>query len=457
MTEQRAINTRELILSMLMEIDADREYSHIVIRNVLDKYNYADARDKAFIKRVTEGTIEEQIRMDYVIDSYSKTPVRKMKPLIRSLLRMSAYQILCMDSIPDSAVCNEAVKLAEKHKFHALKGFVNGVLRTIARKKQEIVYPDQSDRTKYLSIMYSMPVWIVEMWQKEYDDATLEQMLAALLQGSPVTIRMDETLDDAQTAKCIENMKQSGIKVSVHPYLPYAYTVSNTEGIANIPEFAQGKFTVQDVSSMLAVQAAGIKTDDTVIDVCAAPGGKAVHAACKLNGTGHVLARDISEYKTELIQENIDRFGYHNIDTQVWDATVADETLTETADVVIADLPCSGLGVIGRKSDIKYHVTDESLDSLVTLQKQILETVSRYVKTGGTLLYSTCTIHKEENEKMAEWIAANLPLEPVSLDDCLPEVLRSETTAKGFLQLLPGIHRTDGFFIAKFRKMQDKT
>ena len=432
-----------------------KEYSHIMIRNVLDKYNYIDGRDKAFIKRVTEGTIEWKLRIDYILNAYSKTTVRKMKPLIRSLLRMSVYQIVWMDSVPDSAVCNEAVKLAQAHKFHNLKGFVNGVLRTIAREKDHIVYPDSSDKTRYFSVMYSMPEWIVKMWQKEYDDTTLETMLSTLIEGNPVTIRMDETLPQDETEQCIRNRQKNGIIVNRHPYLPYAYTVENTEGIGNIPEFVEGKFTVQDVSSMLVMQTAGIKEGNRILDVCAAPGGKAVHAACKLKGTGHVLARDLSEYKTELIEENIDRFGYENIDIQVWDATVLDESLIGTADVVIADLPCSGLGIMGRKSDIKYRVTEESLVSLVPLQKKILETVWQYVKPNGTLMYSTCTIHRAENEAMVEWITKNLPLELVSLEDYLPEELYSETTKRGYIQLLPGVHKTDGFFIAKFRKKQD--
>lgn len=448
------MNTRELILSMLMELDVGNEYSHIMIRNVLDKYNYLDGRDKAFIKRVTEGTIEWQLRIDYILNAYSKTPVRKMKPLIRSLLRMSVYQILWMDGVPDSAVCNEAVKLAQAHKFHNLKGFVNGVLRTIAREKEKIAYPDKTNMTRYFSVMYSMPEWIVKMWQKEYDNETLETMLSALIEGNPVTIRMDETLQQSEMEQCIKEMQKSGIIVNKHPYLAYAYTVENTEGIGNIPAFMEGKFTVQDVSSMLVVQAAGVKEGDHIIDVCAAPGGKALHAACKLNGTGHVLARDLSEYKTDLIEENIDRFAYKNIDVQVWDATTLDESLIATADVVIADLPCSGLGIMGRKSDIKYRVTEESLTSLVPLQKQILETVWQYVKQGGTLMYSTCTIHREENEAMVEWITNNFPLESVSLEEYLPEALCTKTAKTGYIQLIPGIHKTDGFFIAKFRRTE---
>lgn len=446
------INTRELILKMLIELETGKEYSHIMLKNVLDKYNYADARDKAFIKRVTEGTIERRIQIDHILDHYSKVPVNRMKPFIRSLLRMSVYQILWMDTVPDNAVCNEAVKLAQAHKFHNLKGFVNGVLRTIVREKENIPYPDKSDMPRFFTVMYSVPEWLVRMWRKEYDDITLETMLSSFLESSPVTIRMNEALSEKEIAQCIRSMQENGIAVTKHPYLPYAYMVANTEGIGNIPEFTRGMFGVQDVSSMLAIQAADVREHDRIIDVCAAPGGKAIHAACKLHGTGHVLARDISDAKIELIQDNIERFGCQNIDTQVWDACIPDEALLDMADIVIADLPCSGLGVIGRKSDIKYHVTEEMLDSLVTLQKRILKTVCRYVKPGGILLYSTCTIHREENESMVQWITENLPFAAESMDAYLPEELHSETTAQGYIQLLPGIHKTDGFFIARFKR-----
>lgn len=438
---------------MLLEMDAGKEYSHIIIRNGLNKYNDAAARDKAFIKRVAEGTIERRIQIDYILNLYSNVPVSRMKPLIRNLLRMSVYQILWMDTTPDAAVCNEAVKLAQAHRFQNLKGFVNGVLRTVVREKESIPYPDKSDMLRFLSVMYSMPEWIVAMWREEYGDAALETMLSAMLESSPVVIRMDETRPPQERAQCVESMRKSGITVTEHPWLSYAYTLAGTEGIGNIPEFAKGMFAVQDVSSMLAVQAAGIREHDRVLDVCAAPGGKAVHAACRLRGTGHVLARDIGDSKIELIRENIARFGYDNITAQAWDACVLDETLTETADVVIADLPCSGLGVTGRKSDVKYRVTKETLDSLVLLQKRILGTVWRYVKPGGILLYSTCTIHKAENEAMVQWIREKLPLEPVSLQAFLPKELQSGTAEQGYVQLLPGIHKTDGFFIAKFRRL----
>lgn len=446
-------NTREIILDMLMEITAKKEYSHKVIGQVLDKYNYMNGQDKAFMKRVTEGTIERQIQIDYILNSFSSVKVNKMKPLIRNLLRMSVYQLLFMESIPDSAVCNEAVKLATKRKFHNLKGFVNGVLRNVARNKESISYPDkEKEPVTALSVLYSCPEWIVEMWLKEYGAKTCERMLQALLEIHPVTVRIDETLTEKELKEVLDELQTKAKKIEKHPYLPYAFTVTGVEGFANIQTFREGKFTVQDVSSMLAVEAAGIKPGDFVLDVCAAPGGKSLHAATKTGESGRVEARDVTERKTDLIEENIERLKKQWVQTRVWDAAVLDESMVETADVVLSDVPCSGLGILGKKRDIKYRASRESLEEVCKLQKRIIDTVWQYVKPGGTLLYSTCTIHKAENEDMVSYITEHFPLEAESLNDYLPKELWSKTTEKGYLQLLPGVQESDGFFIARFRR-----
>lgn len=446
-------NTREIILDMLMEITAEKEYSHKVIGQVLEKYNYMSGQDKAFMKRVTEGTIERQIQIDYILNSFSNVKVNKMKPLIRNLLRMSVYQLLFMESIPDSAVCNEAVKLAVKRKFHNLKGFVNGVLRNIARNKETIQYPDkQKEPVKALSIMYSCPEWIVEMWIKEYGVELCEDILQALLEIHPVTVRFDETLVEKELEEVLTELQKKAKHVDKQPYLPYAYTVTGAEGFANIPAFVEGKFTVQDVSSMLAVEAAGIRKGDFVLDVCAAPGGKSLHAATKTGERGCVEARDVTERKTDLIEENKRRLKKDWVETKVWDAAVLDESMIERADVVLADVPCSGLGILGKKRDIKYRVSEESLEEVAKLQKKIIDTVWQYVKPGGTLLYSTCTINRVENQDMVSYITEKYPFETESLNDYLPRELWNETTEKGFLQFLPGVQESDGFFIARLRR-----
>lgn len=447
------MNARDLVLSMLKEIYAENEFSHILLRQVLEKYDYLENNEKAFIKRLTEGTLERTIELDYVINQFSNTPVNKMKPLIRALMRMSVYQILYMDSIPDSAVCNEAVKLAALHKFTSLKGFVNGVLRNIVRNKENINYPEkEKDLKKYLSITCSLPEWMVEHFIKEYGKEKAERICIGLLRERTVTVRIKESLTKVERQQLLESWKQQGIQVHEHPYLSYAYSLEKTEGINNMAGFEDGMFAVQDVSSMCVAQVSGIKPEMQILDVCAAPGGKATHAAEKLEGTGQVIARDLTEYKVEFIQENADRLQLDNLWAEEWDACVFDETKEEWADIVFCDVPCSGLGVMGKKRDIKYRLTPGSLNEVTALQKEILNTVWKYVKKDGILMYSTCTINGEENEKQVQWIVENFPFEVVSVKEELPRELKADEGKYG-LQLLPGIHETDGFFLCKLRRI----
>lgn len=439
------MNVREIVLDMLMELSKGNTYCHLLIRDVLNKYNYLDARDKAFIKKVTEGVVERKIELDYVINLFSNTKVNKMKPLIREILRMGVYQILYMEQVPDSAVCNEAVKLAEKRKFFNLKGFVNGVLRNIARNKETISYQD-------ISTKYSIPQWLVDRLSAVYDEETVECILKFFLEEKAVTIRRKESLSGQQWDEVMRELEKAGAKVKQHPYLPYAYELKKADGLGNIESFQKGAFTVQDVSSMLVAECTGVSNGDTVLDLCAAPGGKSMHIAEKLQGTGKVYSFDVSEKKTEYILDNINRLGYENVEVAVQDGTVYNETLVEKGDVVIADVPCSGIGVIGKKCDIKYRISEDEIKNIVELQKKIMENAWKYVKKGGTLIYSTCTISKDENEDMVQWIVENTPLKLESLDTYLPKELISDTTKKGYLQLLPGIHKCDGFFIARLKR-----
>ena len=438
--------TRELVLGILLEVTRDGEYSHIALRNVLNKYQYLDKKERAFITRVTEGTLEHMIEIDYIINQFSNTKVNKMKPVIRCILRSAVYQLKYMDSIPDSAVCNEAVKLAEKKGFRTLKGFVNGVLRNIARNLDSITYPD-------LSVQYSMPEWILNQWLKEYDKETVEAMMKDFQAEKPTTIRvnLNQTTKEELTAA----LEKEGVYVENHPYLPYALWISGYDYLADLESFQSGAFYVQDISSMLVSHIAEPKEGDNVIDVCAAPGGKALHMAELLKGTGHVEARDLTDYKVNLIEENIMRSGVTNMSAVRWDATILDESKVETADVVIADLPCSGLGVLGKKTDLKYKTSEEIQKSLVQLQRDILKQVQQYVKPEGTLIYSTCTIHEGENMGNVRWFLENFPeFELVSIKDKLCEELKQDVIEEGCMQFLPGKHQSDGFFISKFRKVK---
>ena len=446
-----SVDVREIVLEALLVIARQEEYSHVVMGGILDKYNYPALQEKTFMKRLLEGTLERRIQLDYCIDGISSVPVKKMKPFIRELLRMSAYQLLFMDSVPDSAVCNEAVKLADSHSFHALKGFVNGVLRNLSRKKGEIVWPDrEKDRLASLSVCYSMPRWLVEKWDSEQGKERTEPILQGLLQERPVTVRLKKNLTAEEIAAVRTELESENIRVKEIPDLSYAWHLERVEGLKNIPAFLAGKFTVQDGRSMLAVEAAGIREGDCVIDVCAAPGGKTMLAAELAGGKGQVLARDISLEKLALIEENRDRMGADNVTVEQWDAAAYDREKAGLADVVLADVPCSGLGVIGKKRDIKYRITPERIEALVPLQRQILETVWQYVKPGGVLLYSTCTVSRAENEEMVQWFLSEFPFHAGSLTSYLPKQFAGETLEKGYYQFLPGMQGTDGFFIARF-------
>jgi 16S rRNA (cytosine(967)-C(5))-methyltransferase len=431
-----SVNTRELIMEILLSVTRDGEYSHIVLRNVLEKYQFLTKQDRAFITRVTEGTLERMIEIDYIINQFSKVKVNKMKPVIRTIIRSAVYQMKYMDGVPNSAVCNEAVKLAEKKGFVNLKGFVNGVLRNIARNLENLTYPDRKNTVRWLSVTYSMPEWIVKQWLSVYDEQTVEKMLRDFLTEKPTTIRCN--LKQISKEALILKLKNEGVQVEEHHLLPYALFISGYDYLGALQSFCDGDFQVQDVSSMLVAEWADPKEGDCVVDVCAAPGGKALHLADKLGGTGYVEARDLSDYKVGLIEENIHRTGVQNIRAVRWDATILDENMVGKADIVIADLPCSGLGVLGKKTDLKYKMTEEKEEELISLQREILDVVQSYVKPGGKLLYSTCTVHRGENEENAAWFVKRHP----------HFTLRQEK------QMLPGTDSCDGFYIALFTRKE---
>ena len=444
------INPREMILEILLQIE-EGEHSHIAIRSALSKYQFLPRQERAFITRVCEGTLEYRIQIDYILDFFSKVTVDKMKPPIREILRSAVYQLRYMDSVPDSAVCNEAVKLTQRKGFYNLKPFVNGVLRTIAREMNQVKFPSREENlVRSLSVEYSMPEQLVERWLEAYGEETTEKILKDFLEEKPLTVRCRTYLNSQEAI--VKSLTDQGVKVEPAPYLPYACHISGFDHILALDAFINGKILVQDVSSMLVAEAADPQKGDYVIDVCAAPGGKSLHVGDKMEGFGTVDARDVSQYKVNLIEENIRRTNSINVQAKVQDATIFDQESELLADIVLADVPCSGYGVIGKKPDIKYRVTPQKQEEIVILQRTILDRAANYVKPRGTLIFSTCTIAKEENEENMMWFLQNYPFKLESLDPCLPEELHSETTALGYLQLLPGVHKTDGFFIAKFRR-----
>ncbi|MCI9447887.1 MAG: 16S rRNA (cytosine(967)-C(5))-methyltransferase [Lachnospiraceae bacterium] len=470
------VNLRELALDALLAVTRDRAYSHTVVRGMMEKYQYLGKQERSFLKRICEGTLENMIWIDYVINQFSSVKVNKMKPVIRCILRNAVYELKFMDAIPASATCNEAVKLAQKRGFRNLKGFVNGVLRNVSRNLDGVSLPDREESPiAYLSVRYSMPEWIIRMWEEAYPLKQIESFLQAFLANAPTAVRVNPFKAAKEALK--EELAAEGVTVRDVDGVAGALYLEEYDFLGKLPSFREGKFYVQDISSMQVALCARPKAGDYILDVCAAPGGKSIHmaellweaekqrlysqgtdgveaegqeavsrkadgveaggqelAGCSLHGM--VEARDLTELKVSMIQENIACCGLPNIRAVRADARVLDKTQIEKADIVVADLPCSGLGVLGRKADIKYRVTLEDCRALCALQQEILHTVQQYVKTQGQLVYSTCTISPMENEGNVRWFLQEHP------EFCLEEQR----------QILPAEGRNDGFFLARFRK-----
>lgn len=446
------VNLRNAVLTMLLET-AKGEKSHVVLKGYLDRHDSLEKQERAFITRLFEGTIERQIELDYVINQISKTKTKKMKPVILQILRMSVYQIKYMDSVPEFAVCNEAVKLAGKRGFGPLKGFVNGVLRNVIKNADNIELP--KDELENLSVRYSVPQWILKLWKNDFGMEQMKEILEHLYDEQKTTVRIQlshrPNEKEQFIVEVLDSLRTEGVSVE-QTILPFVIKISNYDSLERLSAFKKGWITVQDLSSVLVGLAANPKKNDTVIDVCSAPGGKTLCIADMLENTGSVEARDLTESKVRLIEENMRRTGVKNVKTKVFDASVEDKEVTRTADIVIADLPCSGLGVIANKSDIKYNVSKEQIGQLAELQREILQVVVRYVKPGGKLIYSTCTVNHKENMENATWIEQELGLCPVSFPESFPkEIIKDNKTNQ--LQIFPGEMGMDGFFISIFEKM----
>lgn len=437
------MDSRELILEALLLYEKG-EYADKIIKSILDKYSYLERFERSFINRVFNGTVERRLTLDFIINSFSSVKVNKQKPVIRTILRMSVYQIMYMDSTPDSAVVNEAVKLAKKKKFNGLSGFINGVLRKISREKNNISMPDKKDFAQYLSVMYSCPKWLCNHFINETSEDKTEEILKNSLLPRPVIVRTNRS--KLKTEVLEKRLTSEGVTVKHIDGRKDALIIEDFDGLNSLESFNEGLYCVQDLSSQRVLDGMqdALERANLVVDVCAAPGGKTCHAADLVLSLGNekckVISRDLSESKVDKIEDNIDRCGFENVTLQVRDALDLDENLIEKADVVIADLPCSGLGVIGRKVDIKYRVVEEDLEILSNLQKDILKVVSQYVKPGGVLIFSTCTVNKLENIDNAVWIEENLPFERMMEP----------------IQILNDSQLQDGFFISRFIKATDK-
>lgn len=451
------MNAREAAAKTVIEIIDKKVPSHVAIAAMLRKNESWNAQERGFAKRLTDGTIRYLIPIDYLLDSFSKTPVKKIKPWLRSVLRISVFQLMFCEDIPASAVCNEAVKLAKQYGFGSLGGFVNAVLRNISREgKERLKKGMEVSAEEALCLKYSVPLWLIRQWVRDYGVEMAEKIAEAGTEESKLTVRCN--VSRVKPEELLASLQKDGVTAEPALYAENAYHLYGCDGIEKLEAFRNGWFQIQDESSVLAGQAAGIKGGEQVLDLCAAPGGKSLHMADLLaayegngNGRGSLEARDVSEQKLSLIRENLDRLGFKNVTLVCADATVFDAEKEESADLVIADVPCSGTGVTARKPDIKYNMSEDAQKELIKLQQSILKNAVRYVKPGGTLIFSTCTLNKDENDGSRTFLLEQ-GMQAESLIPYLPEALHDEDAENGFLRLIPGVHVTDGFYISRFRK-----
>ena len=376
-------------MEILLDMDRTGRITSGALQDGLRKLQFTEKENRAFITRLVEGTTEYRLQLDAVIDQYAKKKTEKQKPPVRVILRMSVYQLLYMDGVPDRAVLSEAGRLMRAHHLENMIGVVNGILRSVQRGLEDGTV--DAVRNTSLSLKYSTPEWICDRLIAAYGGERAERILAAGFTDRPLTIRVNRT--KTTKAELTDTFLQAGISVEEGLISPDALRITGVDFVRKLPGFREGHFFVQDESSQYAMNTLGDVAGKRIISLCAAPGGKATMLAER---GGIVTARDLTEEKTELIRENAERLGL-SLAVEAQDASEAVPEDKEAYDIVIADVPCSGLGVMGRKNDIKYHISPEGVEELVQLSGRILDAAAKAVRPGGTLLFSTCTLLPEEN------------------------------------------------------------
>lgn len=439
------MNSREIIVNILGQIFNEKAYSNIVLNKTLNKLQI-EAKDKSFITEVVYGTVKYKYTIDVILDHYIKRGLKSVDPYVLNVLRSSIYQIRYLSKVPDFAVVNEAVELSKKHSSGKTSKFVNGVLRSYLRNK-DVEYIKGSVE-ELLAFKYSFPKWLVKFFMNDFGKEECEKILKGLNQVPGVTVRVNNIKSSYE--QVYDELLKLGYTVEEGEICPEALRIIKGKSIENNPLFKEGCITVQDESAMLVGTVMDLEENMTVIDLCSAPGGKTTHIAEIMNNTGKILAFDVHENKLKLIKDNSQRLGINNIEVGVSDASEFHEELVGVAHRVLMDVPCSGLGIIRKKPEIKWNKNKNELKELVKIQRNILKNGSRYLKKGGILLYSTCTLNKEENEGNIKWFLKENPefkLENIYFGDLDNLIYHQE----GYVSILPNKYM-DGFFIAKLKK-----
>ena len=434
-----SITARQVAFLTLLKIEKDKAYSNIALDSAVKAYSL-DSTDCAFISRLVYGVTERKITLDFVFSKFLKQPLKKLKPEILVILRLGTYQILFMDKIPDSAAVNESVLLAKNNKCDFASGLVNAVLRKVSENGQNIL--NTLSEEERVSVLYSAPLELVKFLNYHYNEENAEMILKSALTPKEITIRVNtlKTTED----ELVEILESENI-IAKKTFYKNALTLETSGAVYELSAYKNGLFYVEDISSQICVSELGLKENDKFIDICSAPGGKSFTAAQYMKNKGEIYSCDIHSHRVELIKSGAERLGLTCIMPTENDATVYNENF-KNADCVLCDVPCSGLGIIGKKPEIKYKSLDEAKE-LIPIQKQILSTASHYVKKGGTLVYSTCSINPNENRKVCDWfLKENEEFKSVKVAKDIPRCIDEGD----YLTLTPHINNCDGFFIAKF-------
>ena len=437
------MSARSTALDVLIACRKQAAWSNSVLKDYIER-EHLDRRDAALATRLCYGVLQNRSLLDFYLSQLLTGKVKDLHPAVRDILHLGVYQIVCMDKIPDSAAVNESVGLAKKYcrRQNFAPGLVNAVLRSCVRTKDTLAQP------RSLAERYSHPQPLVKLLEESVGRAHLEPMLAANNRTPPTVVQVNTLRTTMEELKAA--LEAEDVSAQPHLWMPDCLVLSNTGSLDKLRAFREGWFYVQDAAAKLCVTCARIpqRADIRVLDCCSAPGGKSFAAAIAMGGSGQIDSADIHPHKTTLIERGAERLGLSNIHARVQDATVEYAPWIGQMDVVLADVPCSGYGIIRKKPDIRYKDPAEMAE-LPQLQLKILEMQARYVKPGGVLLYSTCTVLKRENEEVAEAFLRSHPgffAEPLELPDGFPENI------SGMLTLLPGEYDTDGFFICRLRR-----
>lgn len=434
-------SARETALTALYKIENDGAYANLALKEQLAHSPLSEV-DKKFVTALVYGTVQRKNTLIFLIDHYSKLKLKKISKFIQLIIMMGMYQILYMDKVPESAAVNESVKLARRYGHASSAGFVNGLLRTVIRNRDNLPVPQ--DFFEALAVRHSLPVWLVQRWVERFGVEFAEALMDAMNREAGMSLRVN-------TLKTSREEVISRFPEAVKSEISADGMVCRGFDVANSREFAEGLISVQDQAAMLTAHILAPKPGETVMDLCAAPGGKSAHIAQLMENKGKILSFDIHAHKIQLIAQNANRLGIDIIHAELGNSAEFCAEYEGSADRILADVPCSGLGIIRRKPDIKWNRQADF--DLLRLQYAILENAARYLKDGGELVYSTCTLEPEENEKMIEkFLSADKNFTSVDINPLLPERLRRETAEKGMITLYPHLDDTDGFFIAKLKK-----